>query len=158
MSEGHLRRDGSSLSDASGNTLSFTGSARSLVSSPAAGRGHHRRQSSSEGGSGFRFPARDGDTDSEAPSAAGASAASHSHASAGSLTATRNLRMARSDTFGDEGMESSSPGYVSQFLDDGRATWAEAGDTQLGVRGDDEIGAVDWEGIAAMTYNEKWIW
>jgi hypothetical protein len=158
MSEGHLRRDGSSLSDASGNTLSFTGSARSLVSSPAAGRGHHRRQSSSEGGSGFRFPARDGDTDSEAPSAAGASAASHSHASAGSLTATRNLRTARSDTFGDEGMESSSPGYVSQFLDDGRATWAEAGDTQLGVRGDDEIGAVDWEGIAAMTYNEKWIW
>jgi hypothetical protein len=55
-------------------------------------------------------------------------------------------------------MLSSSPGFVSQFLDDGRAEWATASGITLGVAGDDEVGAVDWEGIAAMRYNEKYSW
>ncbi|CAM9207238.1 unnamed protein product [Chrysoparadoxa australica] len=50
----------------------------------------------------------------------------------------------RRDSFGDEGMESSSPGYFSSFLEGGELAWEEAGDgaeVVMPLVGDDEDAA-----------------
>ena len=62
------------------------------------------------------------------------------------------------DTFNDHATLSTSPGFVSEFLDDGTARWAEASTVELGREGDGGAASVDWEAVAALSFADKWKW
>ena len=81
----------------------------------------------------------------------GGRASSNDESSTGSL-----VRL--NDTFNDAAMLSTSPGFVSEFLEDGSVHWSEASGMELGRDGEGGAAAVDWEAVAALSFSQKWTW
>ena len=96
---------------------------------------------------------------SVAADAAAAVAGIHSgraHSNDESCSPTNVVRV--NDTFNDDAMLSTSPGFVSQFLEDGSVHWNEASAIELGRDGEGGAAAVDWEAVAALSFSQKWTW